>query len=731
MSQPSSSGLRRFSLSEVPTQAWGALVFGLTLLAYAATLRAGLVWNDADYITRPELRTWHGLWRIWFEVGSTEQHYPLLHSAFWFEHLLWGDAPAGYHLANILFHAGSACLFARILQRLAVRGAWLAALIFALHPVGVESVAWISEQKNTLSTLLFLAAALAYLRYDAAREDSPTPAATTPAGPASAPRRKTAIRHYRLATLFFLAALLAKSLTATLPAALLVIVWWRRGRIGWRRDVLPLLPWFVVGAAMGLFSAWVERNVIGANGAEFNLTFAQRLLVAGRAPWVYLYHTLWPANLIFIYPHWEVDPPALWQWLYPLALVVTGGALWWYRRRHCAPLTVYLLFVGLLFPVIGFFNLYAYRYSYVADHWQYLATLPVIACAGALVARLPARLARFPAWVPSLGAGAFLALLGGLSFRQSLAYHDLATFYRAIIARNPGCWMAHNNLGSYYLTVGDNTAAATQFSAALDLRPKNAESHSNLGSALLAQNLFQQALEQYRLALELNPALADAQNNYATAAYRLGRTSDALDHYRRAIALNPDYADARGNLGYLLVQLGQPQAGLKHLLRARRVDPGSPDIQDNLGSAYFALGRVDDAIVSYETALRLRPGFDIARINLGNALLRIGRTADAIAQYETVLHDNPANVGARVNLGNALGQAGRLRDAVAQYEIALRQYPNFAEAHNNLGFALLRLERYEEAAEQFREALAIRPDYPEAKNNLSLANQALARKPNR
>ena len=192
-------------------------------------LQAGFIWDDDGHVTRTDLRDLSGLYRIWFEFGATQQYYPVLHSAFWLEHLVWGDSPLGYHLLNVLLHASAACLFGVLLRRLAVPGAALAALLFALHPVCVESVAWISEQKNTLSLVFYLCAALAYLRFTE--------------------RRRGTV--YLLATGLFVLALLTKTVTASLPAALLVVFWWQRGRLEWRRDVVPLLPWFALGRGVG------------------------------------------------------------------------------------------------------------------------------------------------------------------------------------------------------------------------------------------------------------------------------------------------------------------------------------------------------------------------------------------------------------------------------------------------------------------------------------------------
>src|SRR6185312_9465318 len=227
-----------------------------------------------------------GLGQIWTRPGATQQYYPVVHSAFWLEHRLWGDATLGYHLLNVLLHVTAACLLAAVLRKLAVPGAWLAAFLFALHPVAVESAAWISEQKNTLSTVFYLLAALAYLRFDA---------------------RRTA-GAYALGLLCFLLALFTKSVTATLPAALLLVLWWKRGRLEGRRDVRPLLPWLAAGLAAGAFTAWVERHFVGAQGPAYVLDLPQRCALSGRIIWFYLGKLAWPARLTFIYPHWTIDP---------------------------------------------------------------------------------------------------------------------------------------------------------------------------------------------------------------------------------------------------------------------------------------------------------------------------------------------------------------------------------------------------------------------------------------
>jgi hypothetical protein len=410
-----------------------AALFLATLAAYWPALGAGFVWDDDAHVTRPALRSLHGLWQIWFEPGATQQYYPVLHSFFWLEHALWGDRALGYHLVNVLLHAAAACLFARVLRRLAVPGAWAAAFIFALHPVGVESVAWVSEQKNTLSTVFYLLAALAYLRFD------PSIRAEGDCG-GSAERRW---RFYLLASFFFGLALASKTVTATLPAALLVIAWWRKGQLTWRRDVRPLVPWFVVAIAAGVITAQLEHTQIGASGGDFALSAGARCLLAARAVCFYAGKLAWPAHLIFIYPRWHVDGSVWWQYLYLGLVAALAIAAFRIRGRHRAPLAVLLLFVGTLFPALGFINVYPFVFSYVADHFQYLADLSAIAAVTAGGCALLARRAggpRSPAAVLSLASVAIV--LGVLTWREARTYRTVEIFYRTMIDRNPECWLA-------------------------------------------------------------------------------------------------------------------------------------------------------------------------------------------------------------------------------------------------------------------------------------------------
>jgi protein O-mannosyl-transferase len=571
-----------------------ALIFGAVLVAYFPAIHGKLLWDDDAHVTAANLRSLHGLWRIWFDLGATQQYYPLLHSAFWIEHKLWGDAVVGYHLANILLHASAACLLLLILRRLKIPGASLSAAIFALHPIYVESVAWITEQKNTLSGVFYLGAMLAYLRFDQER-------------------RKPL---YIVASALFILGLLTKTVTATLPAALLVIFWWQRGRLSWRRDVAPLLPWFALGAAAGLFTAWAERTLIGAEGAAFELSLLERCLLAGRVIWFYLGKLFWPVNLLFIYPRWEVNPAVWWQYLFPLGAAALVGALWLIRRRTGAPLAALLFFIGSLFPVLGFFNVYPFLFSFVADHFQYLAGIGIIVAASAGGAALVARVAP-PARRAGQALGILLlAALTILTWHQSRIYNDPETLYLATLERNPGCWMCRNNLGILLAHTGRRQAAIELYEQALRIKPDYSEAHNNLGNALLQAGLTSEAMARYEQALKFKPNYAIAHNNRGRVLLLTGKLTEATEAFETAVRVKPDYAEAHYNLGLTLFQAGRIEEAAGHYKEALKFKPDYPDAHNNLGNILFLTGKPSEAKKEFEAALSIKPDYAPARQNL-------------------------------------------------------------------------------------------------------------------
>ncbi|MCE9547826.1 MAG: tetratricopeptide repeat protein [Planctomycetia bacterium] len=673
------------------------ILMAAIVVAYWPALRGGFVWDDAAHVTRPDLRSWHGLYRIWFKLGATQQYYPLTHSTFWLEHRLWGDSTTGYHFVNLSLHLVAAVLFGLILRRLAIPGAFLAMAIFALHPVHVESVAWITELKNVLSAVFYLGAALAYLNFD---------------------ERRSKLQ-YGLALGLFVLALLSKTVTATLPAALLVVFWWQRGRLSWRRDVLPLVPLLLLGLAAGRLTVWVERTYIGTLGIEYDFSFVQRCLIAGRAIWFYLSELVWPANLIFIYPRWNIRETAWWQYLYPLGVLVLLDGLWLLRRRSRAPLAAMLLFCGTLFPALGFFSQYSYRYSFVADHFQYLANLGLIALFSAGVAGLAARWPRHSSLMLFAAGFVIAGVLATLTWRQCRQYADVVTLYRETIARNPGCWLAKNNLGLILLEDGPSKEALVLLQEAVELNPKWAEAHNNLGNALQALGRYPEAVVHYREALQLKQNYAEAHNNLGGALQAAGDPEAAVREYHQALQIRPNYAEAHKDLSNALIMLGRSREAVMHCEEALRIKPQFAEAHNNLANALNSLGRPQEAVAHCQEALRLKPKYFEAHLNLGNALNAMGRHDEAIAQYEQALTIAPNQADVHNNLGNALIALGRIQAASDQYQQALQISPDYVAAHINLANALKRLGRPQEALRHFQEAVRLSPNDPQSNNSLA------------
>ncbi|HUA62984.1 MAG TPA: tetratricopeptide repeat protein [Verrucomicrobiae bacterium] len=684
--------MRKYRGIQVALGSW-ILFFCAGLLAYWPALRGGPLWDDDHHITSAALQSIHGLWRIWFEPGATQQYYPLLHSAFWMEHRLWGGSVLGYHLVTLALHALAACLVVTIVRRLAIPGAWLAGLIFLLHPMQVEAVAWISEQKTTLSAVLYLASGLAYLKFDESR------------------RRVS----YIAATALFVLALLAKTVTATLPAALLLILWWKRGRLEFRRDAVPLSPWLLIGAAAGLLTASVERSSIGAQGTDFAFSLLDRTLIAGRVLCFYTAKLLWPANLMFTYPRWHVDAGQSWQYLFPAAAIVAAIVLVWMARRRRGPLAACLYFAGTLFPVLGFLNVYPFLFSFEADHFVYLAALGLfVPTAGVITATA----LRFSPGCSRTGiaTGILLAaILGVLTFRQAGIYRDSETLYRATLARNPASWMAHNNLCALLMPKAGHLAEATaECQAAIALRPQFAEAHNNLGSALAQTGgRMPDAIAEFRAALRIKPQFADAHFNLANALAQGPVTAaEAVAEYRMAIAIRPDYIAARLNLAVVLLRMGRVQDAIAEDRTVISIDPDLAEAHTNLGSALAQIpGRAPDAMAEFRAAVALDPHSSKAHDNLGNMLADMpGQLMAAIAEYEAAVRANPDFGDAHFNLGVALARAGRIPEAVAEFQQAVRCDPQSAKVQYNLAVTLAKSGRLAEAMPHFDAALRLRPD---------------------
>jgi len=708
------------------------LLLGVLLLAvvvaYQPAWHGGMLWDDDAHVTKSELRSWYGLWRIWFELGATQQYYPVTHSIFWLQSMLWGDHVLGYHLINTALHAVSSFLIVLVLRRLSIPGALLAGVVFALHPVQVESVAWITELKNTLSGVFYFAAALAYLSFDQSRRSRP----------------------YAAAAVFFVLALLSKSVTATLPAALLVVSWWKRGAISWRRDVLPLVPFFAAAAIAGLMTAWVERTMIGARGSEFGLSAIERVLIAGRAFAFYLRQSLWPANLVFIYPRWNVDAAVWWQYLFPASVAAALLLAWTLRGRTRAPLAALLYFGFTLAPALGFVNVYPFRFSFVADHFQYLAVLGLIAPAAAAISRGLARL-KPPSQKTAPVAAALLVgfVLAAMTWQQSRLYADARGLYEETLRRNPSAWLMHLNLGWLAGQERALAAAVAHYQAALAINPDEPQVHQNLGTTWMEMGRYEDALKEHQAAVRLAPGYAEAHLNLGVDLQNLGRYQEAESEYRTALDIKRELPQAHYNLGVLLAHLGRRDEAIAQANEALRLQsnyaeaqrflrdlssagrnarsPGQPapdsKTHADAGVALAQAGRFDEAAEEFREALRLDPAAALVRGNLGYALLKAGREAEAERELREASRALPGAAAIRGNLGNALQALGRLDEAIAEFNLALElEYgPARPKILNDLGVALARLGRLNEAVSSFREAVRLDPSLNEAQANLAKA----------
>jgi protein O-mannosyl-transferase len=604
-----------------PDKVWLFALFLIiaTAIAYLPAWNGKPIWDDNAHITQPELRSAHGLLEIWTKLGATQQYYPLVHSVFWIEQKLWGDSVAGYHLINILLHAASAIVLLQILLRLKIPGAWLAAGLFALHPVQVESVAWISELKNTLSGLFFFLSISSYLDFDESRSR----------------------RSYAASLVLFLCGLLCKTVIAPMPAIILVVLWWRRGSIRAREDVAPLIPFFGLGIAAGLFTAWVEKTFVGAQGNAFHLSILQRGLIAARDFWFYLFKLFWPQKLTFIYPRWQINAGVWWQYLFILALLALLAFIWVRRKKYRGPLAATLIFLGLLFPALGFINVYPFLYSFVADHFQYLA------CAAPLTLFAAGIAMTLDSFAPAknfLRAGIYAALflvLAVLSWRQCRDYRDIETLWRATLARNPNCWMAYSNLGSFLAARGNAGEAISDFRKALEIWPDQSKDHNNLGKALVQEGRMAEAMNEFQTAFRISPNDPDAETNIGAALLQQGDGEEAVSHLRKVVEKFPRHAPARINLGNALLQNGQTEAAIAEYKKTLELPFDHAESHYSIAGTFRRKGDVEAAIAHYRKALELRPDFANAHNNLGNALRQQGKARQAMNEYELALKNDP------------------------------------------------------------------------------------------
>jgi tetratricopeptide (TPR) repeat protein len=680
----------------------GLLLVAATILAYQPVWHAGFIWDDNDYVTfNQTLHDLHGLRQIWFDPQATQQYYPLVFTSFWLEYHAWKLNPLGYHVVNVLLHALGSILLWRVLKRLQLPGAWLAAAIFALHPVNVESVAWIAERKNVLSGVFFFAAGWAYLLFVGECEG-----------------KRPGRGWWVAALLLFVCALWSKTAACSLPVVLLLARWWEKGRLG-RRDVLPMVPFFIVGLWLGLQTARLETHHAGASGPEFSISFAERCLIAGRALWFYAGKLVWPAPL-YIYRRWQIDVRIWWQWLFPAAALALAAALWFGRKRMGrGPPAAVLIFAITLFPALGFLDMNYMRFSFVADHFQYLAEVGIIVLAAG---GMTLALRRWETDKPWLGRALCLCLLltlGAMTRQQCKMYADQETLWRANLALNPDSLLAHDILGEALVKNGKLDDAIAHFKKALELNSNYAEALNDLGYALYLKKEPDEAITQYKKALEIRPDFAEAWNHLGTALRQEGKLDEAIAQYHRALELNPAFAEAQNNLGNALSAEGRLDEAIAQFRMALEFKPDNAEIHYNLGVALFADGDLGQSIAQYREALRINPGYAEALNNLGNALLLKGDVDGAMACLKKSSVIDPDLVESWYNLGNVFQRKGDSDQAIVCYRRAINVNPRYVDSYANLGVALFHKGDTKEALDSWQKALEINPDQLFVLNNLA------------
>lgn len=580
----------------------GFLLVLAIFLAYARVWHAGFIWDDDDHLTNnPCILGPLGFSHIW--TSSAAVYYPLVLTSFWIEHALWGLNPLPYHLVTVWLHVSSALLLWVVLARLNVRGAWLGAALWALHPVQVESVAWITEQKNTQSCLFYLLSIYFFLRWRD-RADAKSPVGDL------------GMFFYLLSALCAAFGILSKSSTVMLPVVLCIIFWWREREWRWAH-LKELAPFFFISLGAGLWTVWEQKYHSGAIGGSWEMNPLQRLILAGKVPWFYLGKLAWPHPLIFIYPKWVIDPAQVTTWIpflgVPLGLVI----LWLMRGKEWARSSFFAAtyFLVSLFPVMGFFNIFFFRYSYVGDHFQYLASIGPMSLAGAGITMGTGFLARGRHWVLLVIASVLLVLLGLLSWLQCGQYAGLTSLWREILFWNPECGLANNNLGTIVLQDGKVDEAISHFEKALASEPNDAFAQCNMGWALRQKHMFTEALPYFKGALVCDPNFVKETPNFTAGVhynmgdtlFQMGHYEEAIQHFQTSMSLNPEVDSAELGIAQALLAQGNEESALTHLRHLLLLKPHDAPTLHTLGKLLYKRGGRKEGIAHLQKGLESHP----------------------------------------------------------------------------------------------------------------------------
>lgn len=677
----------------------------LTLAVYLPAMKGGYIWDDEVTLTdNPLVKAPDGLRDIWFSTRPND-YWPLTYTSFWIEWRLWGMNPAGYHVANVLLHIIGSVLLWRVLLRLRLPGAWFAALVFAVHPVCVGSVAWISERKNTLSLVFCLLSVLWYLRFDSASRLAPHPSRIC--------------KWYWLSLFAFLLALLSKTSVVMLPFVLWLCAWWLKGCVT-RKDLLRTVPFIILSLGMGLATVWFQQHRAIVFQDYQTSPLLERLVAGSWALWFYLYKALVPVGLTVLYPRWTVNPHALVSYLPALAWLALLGTCWRFRRGWGRPLLFALACFSLtLLPVLGVFDMYYLVYSSVADHWQYLALIgPVtlvtgVLCGGVESLRRVRGLA-MQAGGALVGAG-LLVLLCWLSWQRAGIYADAEFLWRDALKKNPKSWVPPSDLGVALVNKGRMDDAVVLFREAIQISPNEGLPYNNLGMWLFERGKVEEAIAAERECLRLKPRFTPANFNLAVALARQQKWPEAAGQYEEVLASRPDSAEAHNNLANILGRLGKTNEARFHYAEAVRLRPDFPEANYNLGEKLAAEGKMDEAVKHYRRALQLRPAYANARCRLGEIALAHSRAAEAADHFSQALLEQPQLARAHFGLARSLAARGKTTEALEHFDAAIKAQPDFAEAYYGLGNLLMEAGKTNEVMSRFSAVLQSRPEMAEAR----------------
>jgi len=685
--------LEQPNLQRVSLIVAGTVLIALAVVvAYMPAIEAGYIWDDNWLLyENPCMRAPDGLQYFWYPRSPDEtpgrynvpDYFPITYTSLWVEWRLWGDKPKGYHVTNVVLHVLGSLLVWAVLARLKIPGAWLAGLLFGLHPVNVASVAWISERKNVLSLVFYLLTILAWLKYDDTRDR----------------------RWYAGALGLFLATLLCKTSTVMLPAVLLGLAWWRRRRIG-RRDLLGSLPFFALAVGLGIVTIFFQQGVTVKDVPRPEGALS-RLAAAGWCVWFYLYKALVPTDLVMVYPRWDVDPAWAPAWIPLAALLACGAVFWRFRKKWGFPfLFVLVYYVVTLLPVLGIFDAYLMGYSLVADHWQHLSIIAFVALVAGLGWWAAMRLRPGPRSLVAAAGLIVVITLGVLTRYQAATYDSRKTLWTHNLPRNPDSHIVVSEWAGVqfgeYLKTNDATMLpkiADLYARVIELKPDGPLAYCNLGTV------------QYVMA-----GRERQRGNLQQAAIL---TTQARQNLQKSIDMEGEYHLSHYNMFKLLWGEGRRQEAIGHLQETVRIRPGNPGTQAQLAEILVQVGRAGEAIPHLTEALRLDPNFVAAHKVLGLAYLHLGKLAEAAEHYRKVLDANPNHPVALTDYGTVLAIAHNYPQAEAVLTRAVQIAPGNFQAVKHLAVAYHRQGRAGRALPMYARAHQLRPNDADVLNSVA------------